>query len=1791
MNLIKKVCFGVLVAGLVCSCSKSKPSDEIVKVKGFDLNDPVNQSIETFRVNDYVYAPAGDAFELDYSAVKPEKKPEAKRLEKVFVKNTAGRSAASVPKSVRKLSDYKIKYNETRKNYKEFIPSDSGSEESSFWDNAYTDSDSFVAEEEVAEESEKEETEKFYLWCDGKTTDSSEYRNHPICFHFNTEPDPSTLKSAFILTDPYYEISSENMELKGKNLIMFNLPVYADRSYKILVLPGIKSKDGLSLSDKTDYFEFFVSRPSSYFKLCDTGRRLMESQFPHRIAFKFKNLKANSGWKIEKTKNPLKNYWNAETSSNTEWNEISSENPNRSQIDGVEFDDLLDEGFGWVTFTADYNYEYFYEWKHKYEDRNETRQLSVQVTDLGATARIGINRALVLVSSLSKNIPVSGAEVDIVPVSRKFIDSENDLLSLPAVVSGKTDRNGLADIVIPEEKAGELENCYEVVLIIKNGKDKIAFFPTGSGYSSGLNTARRVSPSVFLFCDRGLYKPGETITFRGIDKNRHMGHFSSYHGKYKIQFQDSKWRNQTVYETLSGETSESGGFYGSFKIPEKLVPGTYVLNYKRDEKGENFEQRMYFHVRYFEAAKIQTDITIPDVTYYGGDTISAQVEGSYLAGGALSGADFENSWYKNPVRFSPDTPESAGYTFGPEEMEGYKYYLSEQKGKLNHEGKTTASYKTDKIQSGTTFMYRLESSLTDISNQKIGGRKTVLVHPAKYYIGVAAKFLNGFAEKGKAVDIFYILVKPDGTEADSAVAAGNLSYTLKRISWEVSNVNGVNDNIYSRYHKVETVEKNEKIKISSKGNFSITPENSGEYVLTLSGTDKRGNPVITDYEFYVTGRDSFWYNSSGSEKIDLTFDKKMYNPGDKAKVLLKSDLPAGKYLITVEREGIYTSEVRSFDSPCNVIEVPVAMNYVPYAYVCVSSYSERKEQPDIEFGQKDMEKPKSYYGEACLEVNPYVKAFSVDVQFDKTIYRPGETATVFLTATKDGNALPKAELTVMGVDRSVLDLVNYHVQNPIEYFYDKYDFKHCVIGGDSRDMLMDPVTYAIKNLAGGDADEQKSEEERRDFRPTAFFEPAVVTDENGKASFSFVVPSQLTTYRVTAVGVRGELFGIQEDEFGVRNPINVQSVQPRRLRVRDTAECGVLITNLGSEDVSVSVQLDSNEVELHNEDIESGLAVISGKVFVDGENKKTVTIAGGNSDVVYFDVGALEAGEVELCYTVDSAVLSEKLISRIKIEKSYSYDSVSVSGKLLEQENVSADEKLVIPSWAHEGEGELSVSLDTSRLGLLSSAVQYVFDYPYGCIEQRTSKVLPLVLFEEYISAFGLNSKIRDTKQVVKSHFDYIKNYQKDDGGFGYWPESPASDFYVSLRVAELCNFALNRGWKRSDLKIDLDRLENYLVQTISINSEYTGVSSKAYGYYILSASGYKFDSGIAELKKNILSKNYKSYDALALLGLSYTSEKNKKLSEAKVYADLIRDEIENFHSDEFLAHALKLFVAINPDDPVVDKALFRLLISQKHGYWSNTRATAAVLDAVYDYIKAKNLNAVDLTAKAKLAGVQLGEAEFKGVAAEPVNIKFNFHDELLAGLQKDELLDFTVEKEGSGQLYYSALMKYALPDEMQNFRDKGIYVGYKILDSETDKEIVAASGSKVMELEAGKTYTAQIVVSTKIDRDFIALRAPVPSGAEILDTNFVTVSSKAEIKKQAGKKWYESWGRRISSQALYDNEAHFFWDRFEKGNYTLEFQFRANRRGVYPVPPVQAELMYEPEVYGRSDGYLFVIK
>ena len=1620
-----------------------------------------------------------------------------------------------------------------------------------------------------------------------------------ITFGFNQPVDEHTVlnsikvKGKSIDSEQYYCSSWNN------SIHLFSLDIKPGEEAEIQVLDSLKNTYGFNLSASKTITLVGKDYPG-YVRFLDSGSAIMEAQFPHKFMFEYMNATGGS----YSLSSPVKSdYFQVDTTSR-----------NTRQFVEIDLDPYLVKGRGSVDFNADIPAFYLnsdgYERDYKYDNK-----LNIQVTDLAATVRYGVNKAVVMVRSMENNLPVSGADVRII--------QKNSIYGFETQAV-KTDKNGKAVIRFTPEQQDKLtkakssswwddENRTDFFVEVKSTDDQVLFRPNGhSTWSSGVNSgylydALRTFPKTYMFCDRGVYKPGETITFKGIDRNRKLGKFTSYIGNYTIKLMKQSWQDSKVFETLSGTTSEAGGFHGSFALPADLKPGEYCLSYSRP--GEDGDRKLYFTVAYFEPVKFQATSAIVNKVLYAGDSIQANVEASYLAGGSLAGATYYSTWYKEPDRFNPTSAALKNYTFGIYDNYESRTEVASNNGSLESNGKLTLSCVTGNNRKGIPYTYRVETYITDISNQRISTSTSKMVHPALYYIGLAKpENLIGFAKSGQKLVFPYVLAGADETIIpDTRNVAGELEYKLSREYWTYNYQNSVNSSIYSRWEKHLDVEQTGTVKASSKGTLSLTPKHAGWYTLRVSGIDSKGSQAVSDYCFYVTGSDATWY-SSDSASMRLTPDQTMYNPGDTAHVLMESALPAGDYLVTVERDGIYTEDIYHFDEPCNVIDVKIAGEYVPVVYLSVSTYSARQGMPKHKYGETDLDKPKCYYGVTSLFVNPQVKAFSIKAELDKKKYRPGDTAVLTLTATKGGKPVVGAELTALAADRAVLDLINYHIPNPIDYFYDTYDFPLRVKGGDSRYYIMDPVTYSIKDLQGGDANSSKDGDEemkeRKDFRPTAFFEPLLVTDKKGKATCTFKVPDNLTTFRLTAVGVKDELLAIHEGEFQVQNPLNVQAVQPRRLRVRDMAECGIMVTNMEDIAQEVTVDVEVRKPQQRSADTASGLITVAGAASIDGKTSHTVKVEAGRTSVVYFDVAAEKAGNVELVYKVTSDSFKEKLVSKILIEKSYCIEKVALTGstEYVDKGKVTSTEYFQIPGFAEDGVGSLKVTLDATRLGLLGGAVNYVFDYPYGCMEQQSSRIIPLVAFDSYIDVFGLDNRISDTHSLVKSYFADWKNVQHSNGGFPYWPDGKYESYYVSVRIAHIYAMALNRGYTPEELAINIDKLKRYLINYYSepYNSPYT----QAYACYVFSLLK---DSGLDNRLNALSSEAKKNLDVAAYLGLAWANKgTDEGKAKAREYMQFIRSYMRpemrsvditqpaNRLSDWYwycspvsqVASILQLFVTVRPEDTMVDRLLYSLLQSQRKGYWQSTATTARVLEAIYTLIKERKLDTTDFVAKAEIISKEIISGSFKGVAAKPVEGSADFDSGLLKALPRDTdiKLDFTAE--GTGTLYYTAELAYALPDEFQTWRNEGFDVTLNLSELKSGKTV--STDNMLVPLESGVTYKARVKLYSSKERDHVALRVPIPSGAEVLDSTFVTSGSEA-ISRSTSDDWY--WWKNPDAQYIYDNEVQYFWDEFNKGSITVEFTFRAARRGVYPVTPVLAECMYEPEIFGRSNGYLYTIK
>jgi uncharacterized protein YfaS (alpha-2-macroglobulin family) len=1443
---------------------------------------------------------------------------------------------------------------------------------------------------------------------------------------------------------------------------------------------------------------------------------------------------------------------------------------------------------------------------------------------------------------------VEGAAVKLLNPQQVDNEAAMDLGALKSFGEGITGKNGLAVIhtgagVLRNNTQGTYGYDRPFVLAEKDG-DRAIFNPSShNNWAFGIDadnpqSAEEIRALTFMFSDRGLYKPGETLTFRGVDRSKILGMYTIYHGDYTVTLEEDRYNGVEVTRQ-SGAVTGSGSFYGSLNVPDDLTPGSYRLIYRRaddtsrtpGDDGWGYNRGVLANipitVAYFERLKFQASLSVPGAAVVSGDDINLNLQATYLSGGSLSGASWEGSWYRETSAFRPKGVENKGFVFGPHGPYESKRYIASEKGALSGDGTASLSQKTadGSAAKGMPYLYSVETHVTDLSNQMVAAYQSVLVHPARFYIGLYRGASGGFARAGQEISFDYITVDPDGKKTgnnslylQSGADSGIMTVELVREEWNRIQQRGVNGYIYDQYVKEEKIDSTQRISLKSGGgSLKIKPSAAGYHTLRLTSRDKDGNTVLTEHSFYVTGSRAGYWNMNNANELRLTPDQDMYNPGDTAQILLQSSLPAGYYLITVEREGIFTEEVRHFTESVSVIDIPIARNYVPVVYVAVSSYSVRSGPPAHEYGSPDLDKPKGYYGVTKIMVNPRARAFTVKVESDKKTYRPGDEVTMTLTAEQDGKPLANAELTLMAVDRGVLDLINYHVSDPISYFYDPSRFPLSVNGGDSRAWLMDPVTYSVKNLAGGDGDGESKMEERKDFNPTAVFEPYLLTGANGKVTCTFKLPDTLTTYRVTVFGVQGDIFALKESEIAAQNKINVREVLPRRLRERDSAEAGVLITNLDSAPHKMTVKLDIGNPRA--EDESTGRIKKIGGAFVDGVAERQLTVRSGENAMVYFDVAAVREGSVGLTFTVNSDILNEKLIQELVIEHPYVMETVTTTGQV-DRDSNSGTEALVIPSFADNNTGSLSVTLDATRLSLLESAVQYLFHYPYGCMEQRSAAILPLVVFGEYLDDFNMKGEVANPQKVVENELKQWAKVQLSSGGFPYWPSGLKADFYVSLRVAHIIAIAKDKGIK-VPASFNTVRLTAYLNQAYQEMQNWRSNSPdyyyqsylQSYMLYVFSLLGETVDpSRLAA----IVSRDNTDPSVLAFTGMTYrklgrsaeaddTAGRLRNLVRSTTRGADITDPLTTASTGgrrysyyggkiEQLALTLEFFVQQYPGDQINTRLLFSLLENKRAGgFWESTAVTVRVLSAVDALIRTENLADTNVTGSVTLSGTELFNAAFKGIAAKSKTQRFEFGDTDLSRLDRDTRLPLVINRKGTGSIYYTASLSYAIPSELQSFRDEGLGVFLSIYNVDTDEEV---SGTALV---SGKTYRARVRVSSSHDRTFLALRVPVPSGAEILDAAFVTTAAYTDSNQRDNQAAQEaasasgavnnrSW---VSHQTILDNEIQYFWDSFNKGETTVSFLFRAVRHGVYPTPPVQAECMYEAEIFGRSSGLIYTIE
>ncbi|MBC8074256.1 MAG: hypothetical protein IAG13_38405, partial [Deltaproteobacteria bacterium] len=516
-------------------------------------------------------------------------------------------------------------------------------------------------------------------------------------------------------------------------------------------------------------------------------------------------------------------------------------------------------------------------------------------------------------------------------------------------------------------------------------------------------------------------------------------------------------------------------------------------------------------------------------------------------------------------------------------------------------------------------------------------------------------------------------------------------------------------------------------------------ESSGDYVVTAWVDGKRG------------GSDTVWAWSTRDRTrplrpgraLELTADRKQYAPGETATIELGNPFGTALAIVTVDGPEGPVVQHRKVTAATERFEVQLAAVHAPATFV-TATLLPIDADPATALQWK--------FGALKLPVATSGGALQVAVKSDRDHYAPRETATIAVEVSRDGAPVVDAEIALAVVDEGVLRLTDFHAPDPVAALHPGGGLWRHVI--DNRDELAALGLRSHVAGDGGSEGDQSLVTTRKDFVQTALWRPDLRTDAEGRASVELRLPDNLTRFRMMAVVLdehgRG---GVHEQGFEVRMPLMVVPAVPRFAMLGDSFEAAAVVHNGTEAAMTATVAL--------------------------GEETREVELAAGAHVRVAFEQIASEVGKRTL--TFDARTQSGER-DRVEVALPVLAPGIDERPRLAGAFVHGQDVRLEIPDDAFSADPEADDVLVTVGIALwpeLGERVEFLVDYPHGCVEQTTSSTLPLLAARELLPRLGF---VRFTQQQIDERIrvgvDRLASMRTDSGGLAYWPGDNEPNLY-----------------------------------------------------------------------------------------------------------------------------------------------------------------------------------------------------------------------------------------------------------------------------------------------------------------------------------------------------------------------------------------------------------------------------
>jgi uncharacterized protein YfaS (alpha-2-macroglobulin family) len=1497
----------------------------------------------------------------------------------------------------------------------------------------------------------------------------------------------------------------------------------------------------------------------------------------------------------------------------------------------------------------------------------------VQVTDIGLTAMSDADELLAWATDLATGKPLSDVELSILPGGTGAAGARtaaDGLARLPlpsASPGGETPtllvaRRG-GDVAILSEQ-DQNHGWYSTSWVKRDHSDRLLWYVFDDRHMA------RPGEEVFVKGWLRAWQNREGGDLAALPPERRTVRWTL--------------RDAVGNDVLSGSTpvDESGGFDLKAKIPSEMNLGdaTFLLVAEGFGGLTNTASNYGFQVQEFRRPEFEVSASVETVgPHVLGQSALATVSANYYAGGALPGA--ETHWTVTATAGSFSPPGWGEYSFGEwtpwwlqrswwgdegggeVTPEGGPWTL---KGSTDATGKHHLDMHFAALKPARPMTVQATATVQDVNRQAWTGSTSLLLHPASVYVGV--KLDRPFYNEGQ--DVTFTLVTPniDG----GAVAGRAVALAFVRKAWKVQ-PNGQWKEEEVERQTLELTSGTEPVRATFK------PKAGGAFTLEATVVDAQGRSNQTRTTVWVSGGEAKPSRTVEQQQVVLIPNQESFQAGEVAELLVQSPFTPAEGVVTWRRTGLVQAQRFTMTSSTTVLKVPIEEGMVPNLNVQVDlvGAAPRAGAAAEDLTAKPL-RPAYATGTVNLRVPPLQRTLGVAVRPREAAVEPGGSTTLDVSV-KDASGRPVAGslVAVVVVDESVLALSGYSLPDPIGAFY--FDRGAEVYDSHSRAMLwlVDPSALADQapgglglsgegfgggGAADGDmlrdggerevrpmaapppapaaaptsgaasvtraAPKMKAQMEmaesapdepaqptgpaiavRTNWNPTALWLPATPTDAAGKAVVQLKLPDSLTRYRITAVAVSGgQRFGKGESSVTARKALMLRPSAPRFLNFGDRFELPFVVQNQTDQPIEVDLAVRAVNATF------SGAASAGQRFTVPANDRAelrfpTETVSSGKAR---FQAAVSPRSHVDWS---DAAEISLPVWTPATSEAFATYGELD--GK---EASVTLRQPVTLPGEVWTQFGGLEVSTSSTQLQALTDAVIYLTDYPYGCAEQLSSRVLGVAALKDVLGAFeapGLPDAAA-LQRATAADIEELAFRQNSDGGWAFWRKGQESWPYVSVHVAHALVRAEAKGFAVP--RATRDRALGYL-RAIErrIPREYGPEARRtltAYALYVRQLAGD------GDVKRAVsLTEEWGGVDKMSLEAIGWLlptwkaggqgtllaqamRQLNNKVTETASDAHFVTsygdDAYLLLHSDRRVdAILVDSLIQVDPKNDLIPKVVRALLGHRVKGRWSSTQDNIWVLLAMDRYFHTYEGVTPDFVARVWLGDRFAGEHRFKGRTTETSEI-----DVPMAWLSdtagaEGKTRDLIVARQGAGRLYYRVGMRYAPKDLTLAAFDAGFAVErrYEAIDDPSD---VRREADGTWTLRAGSRVRVRVTMVAPARRTHVALVDPLPAGLEVLNPELKVVGDLPPDQQKTGPMpppwggrggWWRWWGPWYDHENMRDDRVEVFASLLWDGVHEYSYVARATTPGAFVVPPAKAEEMYHPETFGRSATDRVVIK